>query len=86
MKPQAKAHAKQLFSSKNVVIPPSAYGILADSWEVKDQFCREKLAWLQNALLSLNVFDNALEIVAICKEMKRYKDELVMITQRIKKP
>jgi hypothetical protein len=84
MKQQTNASARKSIVQNGIVVPISSIGILADSIEVKEQYCREKVQYFEHALVALNVFENALEIVAICKEMKRYKNELLRIAERRK--
>jgi hypothetical protein len=84
MKQQTNPFNRKSFSEKKPVLLAAPIGIFADSWEVKAQYYQEKLAYFEHALVYLNVFEHAVEIVAICKEMKRYKEELARISERIK--
>jgi hypothetical protein len=84
MKQQTKTSVRKSVLQNNLVIPISSMGILADSLEVKEQYCREKVQHYEQALVSLNIFDNAIEIVAICKEIMGYKNELLRIAKRRK--
>lgn len=82
MKQQTNGPDRKSIPQKSLVTPNSTIHILADSLEVKEQYCREKLQYFEHALISLNVFEHALEIVAICREMRRYKEELLRISNK----
>jgi hypothetical protein len=84
MKQQTNTSARKSIIQNKIVVPITSIGILADSIEVKEQYCREKVQYFEHALVSLNVFDNALEIVAVCKEIRQYKNELKRIAERRK--
>lgn len=84
MKQQTKTSTRKSVLQNSLIVPISSIGILADSIEVKEQYCREKVQYFEHALISLNIFDNALEIVAICKEMRLYKAELARIVEKRK--
>jgi hypothetical protein len=84
MKQQTNTSNRKSLTQNKTAAPISYIGILADSMEVKEQYCREKVQYFEHALVSLNVFDNALEIVAVCKEIRQYKNELKRIAERRK--
>jgi hypothetical protein len=82
MKQQTNGPDRKSIRQTSLVTPISSIGILADSLEVKEQYFREKVQYFEHALVSLNVFEHALEIVAICREMGRYKEELLRISDK----
>ena len=47
--------------------------VFADSFEVKEQFYREKLEMLERSLKQLNVLENSREIAFLCREATRTK-------------
>lgn len=50
--------------------------VLADSWEVKEQFYREKLQLLELSLKQLNLLENSREIEFLCREVTGTKKAL----------
>lgn len=56
--------------------------ILADSLEVMESYCLQKIVLLQSSLEKLNVADNAREIISICQQIKKEKMLLLQIIDR----
>lgn len=56
--------------------------ILADSLEVMENYCLQKIVLLQSSLEKLNVAENALEIIGICQQIKKEKVLLLQIAHR----
>jgi hypothetical protein len=56
--------------------------ILADSLEVMENYCAEKIVLLQSSLEKLNVADNACEIISICQQIRKERDRLHDIIKR----
>lgn len=56
--------------------------ILADSLEVMESYCLQKIVLLQSSLEKLNVADNAREIISICQQIKKEKTLLLQIIDR----
>ncbi|MET0466168.1 MAG: hypothetical protein ABW007_23615, partial [Chitinophagaceae bacterium] len=58
--------------------------ILADSLEVMENYCLQKIVLLQSSLEKLNVADNSHEIISICQHIKKEKKLLAQIIVRKK--
>lgn len=65
-------HDSELFSGE----------IYADSLEVLENHCRQKLLQLHGSLEQLNVADNAIEIISVCREIKKEQAKLTCIGKR----
>lgn len=65
-------------------INPNAFTpeILADSLEVMENYCLQKIVLLQSSLEKLNVAENACEIINICQQIKKEKMRLLQIVDR----
>ncbi|RYG43008.1 MAG: hypothetical protein EOO01_22050 [Chitinophagaceae bacterium] len=50
--------------------------IFADSLEVMESYCQQKIVLLQSALEKLNILEDALEIISVCQQIKREKKML----------
>jgi hypothetical protein len=68
-------------NSKKEVFTPE---ILADSLEVMESYCLQKIVLLQSSLEKLNVADNAHEIIGICQQIRKEKGILAQIIRRKK--
>ena len=59
--------------------------IFADSLEVMESYCLQKIVLLQSSLEKLNIMDDAKEIVSICQLIKKEKKTLLQIIDKKKK-
>ncbi|MCG2613949.1 hypothetical protein LZZ85_06635 [Terrimonas sp. NA20] len=80
--PANRKHTQNIpLNSKPEVFAPE---ILADSLEVMESYCVQKIVLLQSSLEKLNVADNAREIIGICQQIKKEKKLLTQIISRKK--
>ena len=56
--------------------------IFADSLEVMESYCQQKIVLLRSSLEKLNVADNAREIIALCQQIKKERNNLAGIRGR----
>ncbi len=58
--------------------------IFADSLEVMESYCLQKIVLLQSSLEKLTIVDNAREIISVCQQIKKEKSMLVQIIEKKK--
>jgi len=80
---------KHLSANRKNTTPPQQVNrnsftpeILADSLEVMESYCLQKIVLLQSSLEKLNVADNAREIISICQQIKKEKTLLLQVIDR----
>ena len=56
--------------------------IFADSLEVMESYCLQKIVLLQSNLEKLNIMDNAKEIVSVCQQIKKERNRLLQIIEK----
>jgi len=63
---------------------PFSPEIFADSLEVMESYCLQKIVLLQSSLEKLTIMDNTREIIAICQQIKKERNMLSQITEKKK--
>lgn len=58
--------------------------IFADSLEVMESYCLQKIVLLQSSLEKLTIVDNAREIISVCRQIKKERDLLLQIIEKKK--
>lgn len=58
--------------------------IFADSLEVMESYCLQKIVLLQSSLEKLTIVDNAREIISVCQQIKKEKSMLLQIIEKKK--
>jgi hypothetical protein len=53
--------------------------IMADSLEVMEAYCRDRITSLEVSLNSLTIADNTKEIISLCQEIKKERKLLAQI-------
>jgi hypothetical protein len=84
MRVPSKTTAPLTFVQNKKIVSNPFGDVLADSLEVKEQYLQRKVTTLFSSLAPLNLMDDAVEILAICQEINRYKSELNKIGQKLK--
>lgn len=63
---------------------PFSPEIFADSLEVMESYCLQKIVLLQSSLEKLTIVDNAREIILVCQQIKKEKSRLLQIIEKKK--
>jgi hypothetical protein len=58
--------------------------IFADSLEVMESYCLQKIVLLQSSLEKLTIMDNTKEIISLCQQIKKEKKTLLQIIDKKK--
>lgn len=58
--------------------------IFADSLEVMESYCLQKIVLLQSSLEKMTIVDNAREIISVCQQIKKEKSMLLQIIEKKK--
>ena len=58
--------------------------IFADSLEVMESYCLQKILLLQPSLEKLTIMDNTKEIISLCQQIKKEKSRLLQIINKKK--
>lgn len=77
--PANTRNIKASHTQKHGIFQPE---ILADSLEVMESYCMQKILLLQSSLEKMNVADNALDIIGVCQQIKKEKQRLLQIIER----
>jgi len=56
--------------------------IFADSLEVMESYCLQKIVLLQSSLEKLTIVDNTREIISVCQQIKKERNLLLQIIEK----
>ncbi|MBN8876552.1 MAG: hypothetical protein J0I32_03345 [Sphingobacteriales bacterium] len=56
--------------------------IFADSLEVMESYCMQKIVLLQSSLEKLTIADNTREIISVCQQIKKERNLLLQIIEK----
>lgn len=74
-----RKNINKLNPEKNETFTPE---ILADSLEVMENYCLQKIVLLQASLEKLNVADNPKEIISLCQQIRKEQNLLLQIVDK----